>query len=483
MVDILSGSFLANVAGTVAIISIALAVAFIFFPNLIQKRIPLKKPYNILFILASAIFLAILLLANIHVLVLGNTWYEKIWFLLQYSHFFSASTFVVIMGLMWWKRGFILALVLSLASFSIIEFICIPQHMILFGWILPYMFNWYVPFLCDVTPFLVLLLSGKLRFSKKFYIFMLAGFLSLAVASYLVGYARIYWNWDIKAFTAKDPLPETGFGFWQFEYWQRINKTFFISAFCFIYLKATTLVPEDVSLPKEISKIISRIKILAIKQLHIVAVASLIGIFVVTLLGQAISITSDIITWSALILATAYGTLGIALLVKHRIINNFSSYDQSISVYPKNGRNQSLIGVLSVLLCIIVAVLLMRGLTIAFSDMVLPGLILCGALAGLGYRMLPGGGKKLRLCVSGFFGAITILLGLMITFSTPIITCYQQIYSTTEWIPMYMWQEFNFVQFIGLQLCTAKGLVFLFLGISAACLVGTMPSLKRKKNN
>jgi hypothetical protein len=133
-------------------------------------------------------------------------------------------------------------------------------------------------------------------------------------------------------------------------------------------------------------------------------------------------------------------------------------------------------GIFGGMLGVCIAGLLMNTVTSLTEDYVGSGLILCGALGGLGFGALTKGDKKIRGLIGCIFGYIAIVFGLIMTYNTPIVIGYVTRSDVTA--PLYMWHEITFLQFVEKQLLNAQGLTYAFFGLLAAYLCASNWSLK-----
>lgn len=140
------------------------------------------------------------------------------------------------------------------------------------------------------------------------------------------------------------------------------------------------------------------------------------------------------------------------------------------------------LGVFGGLVGVCVAGLLMRVLTSYSPAVWFPGFVLCGVLGGLGFGALTNGNARLRGAVGCVFGFTAIIFGLIMTYTTPIVIGYMRSISTDGLTPIYLWHEYTFAQFVGIQLLSLHGLFYVFFGLLAAYLVASRLTLKVKSN-
>jgi hypothetical protein len=126
----------------------------------------------------------------------------------------------------------------------------------------------------------------------------------------------------------------------------------------------------------------------------------------------------------------------------------------------------------------VVSGLLMHQITAIVQNMCFPGLILCGALGGLGFGTLSNGNKKVRGAIGCVFGFAAIIFGLVMTYNNKIIVGY--LTGTNPPTPLYMWHGYSFLSFAENQLFTIQGLYFCFFGLLSAYLCAYYLSLKEK---
>jgi hypothetical protein len=138
------------------------------------------------------------------------------------------------------------------------------------------------------------------------------------------------------------------------------------------------------------------------------------------------------------------------------------------------------LGILGGLVGVCVAGLLMRLLTSYTQDYVSLGLVFCGALGGVGFEALTSGNNRLRGLIGCVFGLIGIIVGLMMTYTTPIIAGYMQILTSNTMVPLYRWHEYSFVRFLVMQLLTSDGVFYSLSGLVVAYLGASHLSLKLK---
>jgi hypothetical protein len=129
---------------------------------------------------------------------------------------------------------------------------------------------------------------------------------------------------------------------------------------------------------------------------------------------------------------------------------------------------------------VVVAGLVMRTITSFLVGVWFPGLILCGALGGLGFGALTTSNRKIRGIIGCAFGVIAILFGLITTYATPVVQGYVQTYSSNVPAPIYEWREISCFQFLGTQLVSINALFFGFFGLFAAYCLGSRLALKNK---
>jgi hypothetical protein len=214
----------------------------------------------------------------------------------------------------------------------------------------------------------------------------------------------------------------------------------------------------------------------------------LISLLFIVILAN-VRLFGDITSW---LNDSAIGVITIAVLLfafrvrfienKSSILTSPSSILSSNSESKQNARIKHLhFGIFGGFLGICAAGLLMRLLTSYTHSVYFSALILCGALGGIGFGALTSGFNKLRGIITFIFGIAAILLGLIMTYSTPIITGYMLPTSTQAAVPIYKWHEYTFIQFAGLQLLTVHGVFYMLFGLAAAYFAGTCISLRTKQ--
>jgi hypothetical protein len=96
---------------------------------------------------------------------------------------------------------------------------------------------------------------------------------------------------------------------------------------------------------------------------------------------------------------------------------------------PKEtGIGKLYLGIFGGFVGIVIAGLIMEIMTSSLQNIWFPGIILCGALGGLGFGALTSGDKRLRGVLGCVFGVIAVLFGLLTTYSNPIVVGHMQPY-------------------------------------------------------
>ncbi len=139
-------------------------------------------------------------------------------------------------------------------------------------------------------------------------------------------------------------------------------------------------------------------------------------------------------------------------------------------------------GVLGGVLGICIAGLSLRAIALYTGEFMGQALVLCGALGGTGFGALTSGNNRLRGLLGALFGIFTIIVGLIITYTSPVIIGYQMSTSGDLSIPIYKWQQYTFARFLELEMLRLNTLYYAFIGIFIAYLTGSYLSRRDKFN-
>lgn len=139
------------------------------------------------------------------------------------------------------------------------------------------------------------------------------------------------------------------------------------------------------------------------------------------------------------------------------------------------------LGLFGGLLGICISGLLLRVITLYTNDFISLGLVLCGSLGGIGFGALTSGNNKLRGGWALLFGILSIIFGLMIIYTTPIIVGHSLSTSGEIMSPIYKWQQYTFTKFLDMEMLRWNSIYYALIGVLIAYLAGSNLSLKTKK--
>lgn len=164
---------------------------------------------------------------------------QQIMLMLNYTHLGSLTTYFILYLALWHKNNKpIAAMVTTLACIATVEFVCIPQHLLFFGWIVLDMAGWYFSFTLMLMP----IYASRLAFTwnrEKFLVFFALATIALFIAGYLCQYCDfIKWDNEFRMFVARTPeeMP-SGIMVWIYQLMQRLQKSLYCLSFYFVRLK------------------------------------------------------------------------------------------------------------------------------------------------------------------------------------------------------------------------------------------------------
>jgi hypothetical protein len=210
--------------------------------------------------------------------------------------------------------------------------------------------------------------------------------------------------------------------------------------------------------------------------------------FLIIVIFAKVQLSGDITDW---LNYSSIGVLSIvALLFAVRVLfmdnqNGTLTRPSANMLQSSNDSNEKKInrlhlGIFAGLIGICLSGLLMRQLALFSHTVYFSAFVLCGALGGLCFGALTSGNNKLRGIIGCGFGAVAIMFGLLMTYSTPIIIGYMIPTATQVVTPIYQWHQYSFIQFAVIQLVSVNGLFYMFFGLVGAYVGGSCLSLRTK---
>ena len=155
---------------------------------------------------------------------------------LIYSHFFSLLGYTVLSIYLAYKwKSIMNSIVITMLCAGAIELLFIPQHLAMFGWILPYTWSWYIPFASMMLPFLSIRSQYITTPKMRLLLFIGTCIVFANIVIPINRWSLTVWSWDAKGFIGNEYFRNRGFTpeVFLFDSVQKIQKIVLTLAFVF----------------------------------------------------------------------------------------------------------------------------------------------------------------------------------------------------------------------------------------------------------
>lgn len=221
-------------------------MGILYKPNIINfKPSRLSKHLLLIFLISAiSIFYIIIVFLNnwpnaeAYYLSQGINYEPILWafFMLNDTHVGSLLTYYFLLMALWiTTKKPIASIIITMGCIAWMEFSCIPQHWFFWGFILPYMLEWYAQFLYFILPFYAVIVKHRFSVKRQFWIFFIIATIGLTLAGWISKPGAFnYWDWPAKNFIYKPVLPNIDLWVYGYQFIQRFHKFLYALAFYFV---------------------------------------------------------------------------------------------------------------------------------------------------------------------------------------------------------------------------------------------------------